>query len=93
MTAIVYKEFYNKGRGLPEPVWGEPCPDVQCPTCGSMDMCYSGSEDDPEEVLGASGMVRCKHCGYITDWYEAHKQRENHPTDKPLRVTHISRRQ
>lgn len=85
---IVFKEFYNKDRGLPEPIWGDkvPGPVVQCPTCGSTDMYYSGSPDDPEEVLVAAGDVRCKHCGHITDWFEALKQREHHPTDTPRDV-------
>ena len=85
---ITYRQFYNKDRGLPEPVWGREVeePVVQCPTCGSTDMYYSGSPDDPEEVFKAGGCVRCKHCGHITDWFEALKQRENHPTDKPRKV-------
>ena len=83
--AIRYKEFYNKDRGLPEPKWGgDALTPLQCPTCGSIDMCYSGSPDDPEEILGEA--VRCRHCGYITDWYEAHKQKQNYPTDIPRRV-------
>ncbi len=85
---ITYKEFYNKDRGLPEPVWGNkvPGPAIQCPTCGSTDMYYSGSPDSPEEVIAAAGDVRCKHCGHITDWFEALKQREHHPTDTPRAV-------
>lgn len=82
--AIVYKEFYNKNRGLPEPIWGEKLPQsncdypCQCPTCGSPDMYYSGTPDNPEEV---SSDVRCGHCGHITDYYEAFKQRIYHSTD------------
>lgn len=85
MPAITYKEFYNKDRGLPEPKWGGKVeePELQCPWCGSRDMYYSGSPDDPEEMFGAAGNVRCKHCGHITDWFEALKQREHHPTETP----------
>ncbi len=84
---IVYRGFYNRGKGLPEPVWGKACSDttiVQCPTCGSQDMYYSGSQDNPEEILG--GTVRCKNCGYITDWYEAHKQILHHVTNVPRKI-------
>ena len=93
MTPIVYKEFYNKDRGLPEPVWGSKCDtyggvQLQCPNCGSKQIYYSGSPDDPEEIL--SETVRCKLCGSITDWYEAYKQGKHHPTDKPLRVIRTS---
>ncbi len=70
---ITYKKFYNKKRGLPEPVWGCKEYNLQCPTCGSWNMQRSGSPDDPEEILE---MVRCAHCGRITDWYEAYKQRQ-----------------
>ena len=84
--AIRYKATYNKSRDLPEPKWGSSAEGLQCPTCGSRDMCYSGSPDDPEEIFGAAGDVRCRHCGHITDWYEAHKQRENHSTDTPRKV-------
>ena len=69
--ALRYKEFYNKDRGLPEPVWGERADGLQCPNCGSQEMYFSGSPDDPEEILGET--VRCGHCGRITDWYEACK--------------------
>jgi len=77
MAAIIYKEFYNKDRGLPEPIWGEKTKDykdtaLQCPVCGSTDMHYSAHPDDPEEVF--TDTVRCKSCGHITDWYEAYKQ-------------------
>jgi len=78
-SKITYKEFYNKDRGLPEPIWGDRAEDLQCPWCGSQDMYFSGSPDDPEEIFGAAGDVRCKHCGHISDWYEAHKQRVFHP--------------
>ena len=81
---IAYKEFYNKGRGLPEPRWSSKVAGVQCPTCGSRDIYYSGTPDDPEMVLSD---VRCGHCGHITDWYEAHKHLENHSTDTPREVT------
>lgn len=84
---IVYKSTYSESRGLPEPKWGALCSansDLQCPTCGSTDMYYSGSPDDPEEILGEA--VRCKHCGRITDWYEAYTQRQNHPTEVPREV-------
>ena len=83
--AIIYKEFYNKDRGLPEPRWSSRVASLQCPTCGSVEMYYSGSPDDPEEALG---MVRCGHCGHITDYFEASKQRENHPTGIPREVVH-----
>lgn len=86
LPAVAYKEFYNKDRGLPEPRWGPPADGLQCPNCGSQDMCFSGSPDDPCEMFGAAGDVRCRHCGRITDWYEAHKQRENHPTETPREV-------
>ncbi len=87
LPPITYKEFYNKDKGLPEPVWGGECSIdvmVQCPWCGSTDMYYSGSSDDPEEILRDT--VRCKNCGHISDWYEANKQRENHPTDTPRKI-------
>jgi len=85
---IIYKEFYNKDRGLPEPRWGGKVEEavIQCPTCGSTGMYYSGSPDDPEEMFGAAGDVRCKSCGHITDWFEALKQREHHLTDTPREV-------
>lgn len=83
MIAVIYKEFYNKDRGLPEPVWGSPCGthggvQLQCPTCSSKEIYFSGSIDDPEETLGET--VRCKRCGYITDRYEAYKQGLYHST-------------
>ncbi len=84
-SAITYKEFYNKDRGLPEPKWGQKSHVLQCPNCGSQDMYYSGHPDDPEETL--SDTVRCGRCGSITDWYEARKQLLNHPTDTPREVT------
>lgn len=87
LPSITYRRFYNKDRGLPEPIWGPKADNLQCPTCGSQDMYYSGSPDDPKEMFGAEGDVRCGHCGRITDWYEAHTQRENHPTDTPREVT------
>ncbi len=85
---IIYKKLYNKDRGLPEPKWGSMVEGavIQCPMCGSTDMCYSGSPDDPEEMFGGGGCVRCKHCGHITDWFEALEQREHHPTDTPREV-------
>ncbi len=90
---IVYKKFYNKdsqGREIrgPEPRWGGKVEEakIQCPTCGSTNMYYSGSPDDPEELFGTAGSVRCKHCGHITDWFEALKQRKHHPTDNPREV-------
>lgn len=93
MTAIIYKEFYNKDRGLPEPIWGSKAEEfkgvpLQCPNCGSLDMYYSASPDDPEEIF--TDTVRCKHCGSITDWYEAYSQRIHHPSDKPLKVVHTT---
>jgi len=92
MTSIVYKEFYNKERGLPEPVWGPLCSvyggvQLQCPTCGSKEIHLSGSPGDPEEIL--QDTVRCKHCGRITDWYEAYKQGKYHPTDKPTMIARV----
>jgi len=86
--AITYKEFYNKDRGLPEPRWSSGVAGLQCPTCGSQDMYYSGTPDDPEEVFSD---VRCGHCGRITDYYEAFKQRKNYPTDTPRVVVRGSR--
>jgi len=80
-----YKEMYNTDRGLPEPLWGEKMDNLQCPTCGSNDMYASASPDDPEEIFPYE-TVRCKHCGRITDWYEAYKQRELHPSDTMLEV-------
>ncbi len=82
---IQYKESYNKDRNLPEPEWGHPEPSTQCPTCGSTDMYASASPDDPTEIFDAES-VRCGRCGHITDWYEAYKQRRNHPLDKPRNV-------
>lgn len=90
-TAVTYKEFYNKDRGLPEPRWGpkmselSPSYPLQCPCCGSQDMYGSGSSDDPEEIFPFE-TVRCGHCGIISDWYEALKQGRNHPTDAPRPV-------
>ena len=84
--AIKYKEFYNKDRCLSEPRLGGKAEEtvVQCPWCGSTDMYYSADPDDPEKVF--SNTVRCKNCGHITDWFEAFKQREHHPTDTPIEV-------
>lgn len=81
---IKYKEFYNKERGLPEPKWGDRVFMVQCPWCGSRDMRYSGSPDDPEEILRDT--VRCERCGHIADYYEAYKQWQNHPQDPLLEI-------
>lgn len=86
---IKYKEFYNKDRGLPEPIWGTLIPPlmVQCPTCGSRtNLRWSGSAGDPEEILRDT--VRCTRCGYIADYYEACKQRFNHPGEPLLEVEH-----
>jgi len=47
-------------------------------------MHYSGSPDDPEEILMET--VRCKNCGHITDWYEAYKQITHHVTNTPREV-------
>jgi len=82
---ITYKEFYNKDRGLPEPKWGSRMDNLQCPNCGSRDMYGSAHPDDPEEIFPYE-TVRCGHCGQITDWYEAFKQRKNHPTLSPTKV-------
>ena len=87
LPPITYKEFYNKDKGLPEPMWGRECSSittVQCPWCGSTNMHYSASPDDPEEIL--QDTVRCKNCGRISDWYEAYKQGRNHPTDAPREI-------
>jgi len=86
---IEYQEFYNKNRGLPEPIWGGKAKQykgisLQCPVCGSTDVYYSGDPDDPEEIFTDS--VRCKNCGRITDWYEAYTQGLYHHTEKPLMV-------
>ncbi len=89
---LAYKEFYNEDRGLPEPRWGpraiilSSVYPLQCPTCNSQDMFHSACPDDPEELF-LHETVRCGHCGHITDWFEAVKQRENHPTDKVMEVT------
>lgn len=88
LPTITYKEFYNKDRGLPEPVRGDSAIDLQCPTCSSREMYYSGSVDDPEEVFGAAGSVMCGHCGHITDCYEAYKQLVYHSTDVVREVVH-----
>lgn len=82
---IEYYNTDNQKRGLPEPRWGAPVLTiVQCPTCGSTDMYYSGSMDDPDEIFGEA--VRCGHCGHFTDWHEAFKQRQYHPVDTPRTV-------
>ena len=83
---IVFKEFYNKDRDLPEPLWGGEVEeaDIQCPTCGSADMCYSAHPNDPEEIFPST--VRCRSCGRITDYYEAFKQKQHHPTNTPREV-------
>lgn len=88
---IIYKEFYNKGRGIPEPEWGTKLNLVQCSTCGSRDVYASAHPDDPEEIFG-NETIRCGHCGHITDWYEARKQLLYHPTSVPRRVVRESRR-
>lgn len=91
-SIIIYKESYNEGEGLPEPKWGplmsevSPNYPLQCPTCGSQDMYSSASPDDPEEIFPHE-TVRCGHCGHIADWYESCRQRIDHPTAKPMRVT------
>jgi len=81
--AVTYKEFYNEDRGLPEPRWSSKVAGLQCPTCNSVDMYYSGTPDDPEEVFSD---VRCGNCGHITDYWEAFKQRTNHPASTPREV-------
>jgi len=85
VVVMEYKETYNTDRGLPEPLWGEKMENLQCPNCGSDDMYGSASPDDPEEIFPYE-TVRCKHCGQITDWYEAYKQKEFHPSDTVLEV-------
>ncbi len=84
--AIEYKEFYNKDRSLPEPRWGGKVEEakIQCPWCNSQDMYYSAHPNNPEEVF--SDPVRCKSCGHISDWFEAFKQRVQHPTDTPREI-------
>ena len=77
---ISYKEFYNKDRGIPEPLWGSRCRpykrvQLKCPHCGSGDVFYSAHPDDPSEITREN--VRCKSCGRITGWYEAYKQGES----------------
>jgi len=82
LPPIEYRALYNEDNELPEPRWGGPCSQhfvVQCPWCGSSDMYYSGSADNPDEVTAES--VRCKYCGHITDYYEAFMQRANFTTD------------
>ena len=60
--------------GLPELVWGIKAPSniLKCPECGSRNIYYSGTSADPEEILGEA--VRCKDCGWLTDYYEMYKQ-------------------
>jgi len=82
---IKYKKFYNKDRGLLEPMLGKRAQRVQCPTCGSRDMKVSGSPDDPEEIFPYE-TVRCIRCGHITDWYEARKQFRYHYRDDCLEI-------
>ena len=83
---IVYKEFYNKGRSMPEPILGTTKLNyVKCPTCSSLDVYVSAHPDDPDEMFYGE-TVRCKHCGHITDWYEAHKQWRDHLGGKIRRV-------
>lgn len=79
-SKLQYKEFYNKDRGLPEPKWGHLLEGLQCPSCGSQEMYSSAHPDDPEEIIGVE-TVRCWHCGRITDYYEASKQRQSCPTE------------
>jgi len=82
---IKYKEFYNEGKGIPEPIWGTKVHMIQCPTCGSrVNMRWSGSPDDPEEIL--RDFVRCGRCGHITDFFEARKQWRHHFGGPPLEV-------
>ncbi len=84
---IVYKRTYNEGKDLPEPVWGVPMPNTQCPTCASIDMHASASPDDPTEIFGVE-TVRCFDCGHITDHFEAFKQRQNHSSDTPRNIVY-----
>ncbi len=81
--AITYKGFYNKDVGLPEPRWSSKVAGLQCPTCNSANMYYSGTPDDPDEVFNN---VRCGHCGRITDYHRASKQMERHPNETPREV-------
>ena len=63
-------------EGLPKPVWGGHVPyykgvQLRCASCGSVNIHYSGSSSDPEEILMET--VRCGDCGWMTDWYEDYK--------------------
>ena len=91
MTTIIYKEFYNKDRGLPEPMWGAKVSSddntvLQCPSCNSKDIYYTAHPDDPGEIF--KDTVRCKACGRITDWYSAYKNGLHHDTNSVLIVVH-----
>ena len=61
-------------EGLPELEWGDKVTShvLECPACGSHNIFYSGTPADPEEILGEA--VRCGDCGWLTDYYEMHKQ-------------------
>jgi len=67
-------------RGLPKPLWGQEVPKEQglaCASCGSNNIYYSASPEDPEEIL--LDTVRCRDCGWLTDWYEDYKA--GHPEE------------
>lgn len=65
-----FKLFYNKDRGLPEPLWGPRTKHLhRCPNCGGDDIHLSAHPDAPDDLLGES--VRCGDCGSIEDSYEA----------------------
>jgi ribosomal protein S27E len=93
-STIIYKHYYNKGRHLLEPEWGDQVPydkgqipAVQCPTCGSTSMKYSAHPDNPEEITHEN--VRCENCGRITYYYEAFKHRKEHPCVKARKVVKV----
>ena len=44
-------------------------PNLKCPNCGKTDNMTYAEKDG--EILGE--MVKCLSCGWVTDWYEAHK--------------------
>ena len=57
-------------EGLPDLVWGDRVTTdrLVCPSCSSENIYYSGTSADPEEIFGEA--VRCKDCGWLTDYYE-----------------------
>ena len=95
LFTLEYVEFYNKNRGLPEPRWGTKMSDpgfpLQCPVCNSQDLYASASPDDPWEIF-PSETIRCAHCGRISDWYSALKQRRYHPGEEVMEVLNTPRK-